>query len=137
MWRGKKGQSITEYAIIIGLVGSALLIMSTYFKRSIQLVIKDPVDNLGGFGSRGYTPARIQEIGIEDNVSRVNGRSAITDPYYAATSTVASNKRIITLEGGARDLNLDENTTTPERVSRSYQKIKYDQVTQPNANLER
>lgn len=133
----KKGQSVSEYAIIIGVISSALIVLSMYFQRSIHSVVKAPIDNLGGFGSGMYAPERIQEIGVEDNVSSINGQPAIQGPYYTSTSDFSSTKRINVSDGGARGVDINENTQTPVRRSEFYQKIKYDQVTQPNERLGR
>ena len=43
----KRGQSISEYVIVIGIVAAALLLMQTYIKRGIQGVIKASADELG------------------------------------------------------------------------------------------
>lgn len=131
----KKAQNISEYAIIIGLIGSVLLMMSLYFQRGIQTVIKEPVDNLGGFGSGIFSAERIQEIGIEDNVDPKYGPRVLSQ----SKSSVDSTRTITTKEGGWRQLDVNENTKGLElkvgedpsasRINEYYQRIEYDQVT--------
>ncbi|MBN2097053.1 MAG: hypothetical protein JW714_01090 [Candidatus Omnitrophica bacterium] len=48
MWRfNKKGQSVFEYAIILGVVGVALMAMQVYLRRGIQSGIRIAADELG------------------------------------------------------------------------------------------
>lgn len=50
----KKAQSLTEYAILIGIVTFALVSMQTYFKRGIQSVAKLTFDDLGSIAEKDY-----------------------------------------------------------------------------------
>ena len=129
----KKGQNISEYAIIIGLVGSAILMMGVYFQRGIKAVIKEPADNLGGFGTGVFTAQQIQEIGIEDNVPLVEGEPTILQPYWGR-STVNSTKTVTITPGGQHQTVTNENITTPIRSSEVFGRIKFDQITQPNVS---
>lgn len=43
----RKAQNIAEYAVIIGVVASAMIGMQTYLQRSIQGIIKLSADELG------------------------------------------------------------------------------------------
>lgn len=43
----KKGQSIIEYTVILGLVVAGLMTMQAYIKRGIQATIKVAADELG------------------------------------------------------------------------------------------
>lgn len=125
MSRKKKGQNITEYAIIIGVTGVALLAMSGFFQRSIQLVIKQPVDDLGGFGSGLYSSQRIQEIGIEDNVvDTTRGGPRVPD---ITNQTFTSTKTIATSNAGVRRVDTNETIATNSAQER-YQRIDYDQI---------
>ncbi|MFA5401871.1 MAG: hypothetical protein WC359_15570 [Dehalococcoidia bacterium] len=45
--RNNRGQSILEYAIVLGIVAIALASMSLYFRRGIQSVIKAAADEAG------------------------------------------------------------------------------------------
>lgn len=127
MMINKKGQNIAEYAIIIGVVGSALLFMSVYFQRSIQSIIKGSVDNLGGFGRKDYFSAqRIQELGMEDKTIMVDGQPKVTDPLHSTTS-VNSTRTITDSSGGARRLDINEDTNITQ-TQKAYLRIKYDQI---------
>ncbi len=42
-----KGQSILEYAVVLGMVALALAAMSLYFRRGIQSVVKSAADEAG------------------------------------------------------------------------------------------
>jgi len=117
----KKGQNIAEYAIVIGLVGAALLAMGVYFQRGIQAIIKEPVDHLGGFDSGIFRSQRIQEIGIEDNVNIEHGPAVPLE----FTSNVNNSSIIVTSSGGGRGAGISETTQVPLRVERSYKRIEY------------
>lgn len=125
----KRGQNIAEYAIIIGMVGSALLFMGVYFQRSIQSIIKGPADNLGGFGrTEFFTPQRIQEMGMEDNIDPRKKPAEYLTPLESTVS-VASTKTITTSVGGERETDINEDITST-KTQRSFQEIKYDQISQ-------
>jgi hypothetical protein len=59
------GQSMVEYAFIIGIVVTALLVMQVYMKRSIQAVVKTASDELGGQDFRRSS----QKLIITDSLS--------------------------------------------------------------------
>ena len=120
----KKGQNIAEYTIVIGLVGAALLAMSVYFQRSIQLVIKEPADHLGGFDSGMFSPQRIQEMGIEDKVDIDYGPAVPKE----STTIVNNTNRVTSYVGGGRRLDINENINVPSSTEREYKRIEYDQV---------
>lgn len=51
----RKGQSITDYAIVLGVVTVVLMSMSTYMKRGIQARIKDSADEFSdGVQYKGF-----------------------------------------------------------------------------------
>jgi len=56
----KKGQSIVEYVILLGLVISALLIMHIYIKRAYQGRIKQGSDEISQQYSPGHTTSLIE-----------------------------------------------------------------------------
>jgi hypothetical protein len=125
----RKGQNISEYAIIIGVIGSLLVIMSVYFQRSIQATIKSPVDNLGGFGSGWFSTQRVQEIGIEDNVNPIYGPRELSQSSYSTDNQ----QTVVTTEGGARVTNMARGSINiPEQTDVVFNENKYDQVTRPN-----
>jgi len=66
MFNNKKGQSIVEYAILLGVVIAALLIMQVFIKRGVQGGLKDSADKLGDQFSAGGTTI-YQKRGLEGN----------------------------------------------------------------------
>lgn len=134
MMMNKNGQSISEYAIIIGVIGSLLLMMSLYFQRSIQRVVKEPIDHLGAFGQGealwgANFAQQIQEIGIEDNVDPDFSPAV---PYESEIE-IDNERTVRTFSGGRRRIDIDENTTaTSDSIARSFNKIEYDQITREN-----
>jgi len=56
----RKGQSILEYVILLGLVVAALLIMHIYIKRAYQGRIKQGADEVSQQYSPGHTTAVIE-----------------------------------------------------------------------------
>lgn len=129
----KRAQNIVEYAIILGLISTALLAMRLYFQRSIQVVIKQPVDDLGGFGTNDFSTQKIQEIGIEANLDE---DFAPLIPFMSV-STVNNNNSVRTRDGGERRETINERMNVPASITEGYQRIKYDQVTQPNVPAHR
>lgn len=51
----KKSQSILEYALLIGVVATAFILMSTKFARAIKSKINDASEQLGGEYEPGLT----------------------------------------------------------------------------------
>jgi Flp pilus assembly pilin Flp len=47
LFKNRKGQSIVEYAILLGVVIAALLIMQVFVKRGFQGGLKDSADRMG------------------------------------------------------------------------------------------
>lgn len=56
----KSAQTFLEYSLLIAVGVSALIIMQYYFGRSVQGMLKQNVDSLGGekIGEKQYTPGR-------------------------------------------------------------------------------
>jgi hypothetical protein len=50
----KKGQNLTEIALILGIVGLVLIGMEVYARRGIQGKVKDLTDNMIGKGQSTY-----------------------------------------------------------------------------------
>lgn len=80
--RNKKGQGTAEYAILIGLVIGAIVVMQVYIKRSLQGKVKDAADVItaqdGTVGTKElattsqYEPyylAREQQTTVDKDVS--------------------------------------------------------------------
>ncbi|MGD9014678.1 MAG: hypothetical protein PVI33_01450 [Candidatus Omnitrophota bacterium] len=132
MMINKKAQNIIEYAIIIGLISSALLTMKIYFQRGIEAVTRERIDDLSGFGSGMWNAQQIQEMGIETNLDETLGPVV---PFVSIT-TFNNRDTVRTRYGGERRTAPNENSVS-NRTSRGYQRIKYDQVTQPNVSEHR
>ena len=64
--RKKKGQSILEYAILLGVVVAGLLIMQTFVKRGFEGGLKKSADGMGDQFSGGNT-STYDETKMEGN----------------------------------------------------------------------
>jgi hypothetical protein len=65
----KKAQSLSEYALILGVVSLALLAMQPYFKRGIQGIAKATLDDLSAPAEEDYKniagkAASAQKLGV-------------------------------------------------------------------------
>lgn len=60
MGLNKRGQSILEYAILLAVILSAILIMQFYLKRSYQGRLKAEADSVGQQYSPGHTTSIIK-----------------------------------------------------------------------------
>lgn len=90
-----KGQSILEYAIILGLVAAALTTMQVYLKRGIQAGIKVAADELGR-----------QQDAVEIDPEK----GTQTDSWI--NTQAASTTRSRLFERGRQTINLDKTTTS-------------------------
>ena len=66
MLRRNTGQSILEYAILLGVVIAALLIMQMFVKRSYQGGLKDSADKIGDQFSAGGTTIKQERVMTSD-----------------------------------------------------------------------
>lgn len=66
-----KGQSITEYAILIGIVSAAIMGMNVYVKRGVQAGIKQSVDQMAS-QEDGVAETRLGKKGVADILSSQN-----------------------------------------------------------------
>lgn len=55
LFKNKKGQSMLEYALLLGVVIAAILIMQVFVKRGFQGGLKDSADKMGEQFSGGNT----------------------------------------------------------------------------------
>lgn len=90
-----KGQSILEYAIIIGLVVAGLTTMQLYIKRGIQAGIKVAADELG-------RQEDAEEIDPEWGTRSSSEINTITQ----------STERIRLFEGGSQRIDIDKTTAS-------------------------
>jgi hypothetical protein len=66
--KSRKGQSILEYAILLGVIIAALLIMQFMIKRGFQGGLKDSADKMGEQFSAGNTTASEERTLGKDQV---------------------------------------------------------------------
>lgn len=92
----KKGQSLTEVALIIGVVGLVFIGMEVYAKRGLQGKVKDLTDNMIGAEQAAYQE---DTSGLEVNKS---------DSTLTFGSTIASREGL----GGTKSLTIPDETTT-------------------------
>ena len=99
----KKGQSLTEVALIIGVVGLVFIGMQVYAKRGLQGKVKDLTDNM--IGAK-------QEVYQEDTSGLEINRS---------NSTLTSNSTITSKEGvgGTKSLIIPDEISTVNYSSES------------------
>ncbi len=92
----KKGQSLTEVALIIGVVGLVFIGMEVYAKRGLQGKVKDLTDNMIGTEQAVYQE---DTSGLEVNRS---------DSTLTFGSTITSRGGL----GGTKSLTIPDETTT-------------------------
>jgi hypothetical protein len=78
--RARRGQSILEYATLLALIVSALLIMQFYVKRAYQGRLKDEADQVGQQYSPGHTVGYSQVSTYSTTQTRTGGKISIRDP---------------------------------------------------------
>jgi len=105
----KKGQNLIEYGLILGIVAMALISMQTYFKRSLQSVVKVVADD--------YGPQRMPIRQVEVNVK---------EPLYAARDQITSNTTVNNAQTRTAENLGDSNIRTTTTVgATSYQSDSY------------
>jgi Flp pilus assembly pilin Flp len=72
MWfrrRKTKGQAITEYAVLLGIIVLALVLVQVYLKRSVQGRFKSNADDIGEQWTTGanYTLQTVQQSARNEN----------------------------------------------------------------------
>lgn len=92
----RRGQSITEYILLIGIVTAALLGMQVYMKRGIQAVIKSASDEMGE-----------QKKGAVDVDYKLDWK---WKGYSKTDTSTTANKTTKKEEKGAVSYNTDEET---------------------------
>ncbi len=89
----RRGQSISEYMFVFGLVAVTLISMQIYMKRGIQAVVKVATDELGGQQAEETDP----EKGTLSNTT-----------FYTTDDRTS---RLATQEGGSQTNEFNLNTT--------------------------
>jgi len=88
MLRRKDGQSIVEYAILLGVVIAALLIMQLFIKRSYQGNLKDSADKMGDqFSASGTTTSQDRDMTTNQTIIEGVATSSTIDTYRPAQLT--------------------------------------------------
>ncbi len=75
----KKGQSMLEYAVLICVVLSALMIMHVYVKRAYQGRLKQEADSLGQQYSPPFSSSHIRTTTSTNNVTYTGGETDSLD----------------------------------------------------------
>lgn len=86
MLKRSRGESITEYVVLIGMVTMALIGMQVYLKRGIQGVVKYAADELGRQEDAEIDPTKGTKI----------------DSHSVVYNTQASSQRIRAFTGGSK-----------------------------------
>lgn len=85
--RKKKSQSILEYALLIGVIAAALLVMQVFVKRGFQGRLKDSADRLGDqFSASGTTTYQKRTLGT-NQVIREGSTTSLTLSSTTTTRT--------------------------------------------------
>ena len=74
MFLRRKGQNTMEYAILVGVIAIALLVMRSYIKRGVQGKFKEATDSVGQQFSLGSTDQSSQTIVRSQSTERVTLR---------------------------------------------------------------
>lgn len=77
LFLGRKGQSITEYAILVSVIVGALIAMQVYVKNTLSAKIKLAADGIHGGQEILYQPKTTQSARV--TVSRDGMRSSKAD----------------------------------------------------------
>lgn len=107
-----KGQSITEYAILIGIVSAAVMGMNVYIKRGVQAGIKQSVDQMAnqedGAGETRFSKKGVVDILASQNWNEYNNTNSISQD--SGSLTYGRNESSgITAFSHSRTLTTDEN----------------------------
>jgi hypothetical protein len=118
MVRGRRGQSILEYAILIAVVVGALIAMQIFLKRSVQGKLRESIDDIGGGQyAAGYMSSNIatQQIGnyttnemfgVDASDQRAQGFSnyVITEAPMTNTYTTTGQEEKVNLSFNSENL---------------------------------
>ena len=117
--RFRKGQSVTEYAILLGLAIAAFAGMQLYIKRGLQAKLKD-ASTLVALNATGSFNATDGSGGTK---TLTLGTSQQYEPYYTQStgeSVSSSNSTDTVTAGGGRAVNSTEvSASTSTRVDKT------------------
>jgi len=91
----KRGQSTLEYAVLIALILSSILIMQFYVKRGYQGRLKQEADSVGGQYSPGHTTSSITTI-INSSSTSESSRGQ-TDVSSSTSTSVSKHETVAEL----------------------------------------
>lgn len=116
----RKAQSITEYAVLSGVLIMAVVLMQVYLKRSVQGKFKDTADQIGEQFSTGetYSTQAIQQS-LRNEISGVGSVSDLTAAWSKSTvittASIGTNPQAYIPAGWAGSTNAD--SAQPELAS--------------------
>lgn len=92
-YKKKRGQSILEYAILLGVIIAAVLIMQVFLKRHFQGGLKESAERMGGemFSAGGTTIYRKSSL-LEDQVVKEEKGTTDTINQFLTGETAVGTK---------------------------------------------
>ena len=107
MLRRNTGQSILEYAILLGVVIAALLIMQMFIKRSYQGSLKESADKMGEqFAAGGTTIKQARTMNTDQNiVEGVATTAAKVNTFKPATGLLSTETALDAVSEGVYSYN--------------------------------
>lgn len=106
MWvrlRKNKAQAITEYAVLLGIIVLAIVLIQVYLKRSIQGKFKSTADDIGEQFTTGerYTVQTVQQSARQER----SGNGTIADLNNTWSSSVIQNAANGSIANITNDIN--------------------------------
>lgn len=130
LWCGRTGQSLAEYAVLLGVVVAVIVAMQVYARRGIQAVLKISADELSPFGTAADPDGELAQLEGMRQESGDPQRDASGQPIVApgmalareSGSTTAVNRAIHHAEslggGMVRTIQTDTMSSTGALPSR-------------------
>ena len=119
--RHRGGQSVAEYAILIGVVSAAIIGMSTYAKRGMQGMIKKAADDMS-VNHRSKSATLADPTGEKAQLAGMEAEAGVkSDPTVAgavrkrdssAETSSSSETKLTQSAGGALSRQLNDKTST-------------------------
>ena len=84
--RKNSGQAILEYAVLLGVVIAAILVMQTFIKRGYEGSLKDSADKMGDqFSAGGTTTLDKQTMGADQTITNNVNTPGLASGTYSET----------------------------------------------------
>lgn len=94
----RKGQSILEYAVLLAIVISVLLIMQNMVKRGYQGGLKDSSEKMGEqYSAGGTTIAQNRTMATDQKIIEEVATGALISPFTSASLAYTSDKGVYSL----------------------------------------